>query len=307
MKKVKKKGGVGAYNRRDILFYIGLMAFPVLQFVIFYIVVNANSLSLVFRQYDTLSGSWSWVGVENLKEAFRMMTQSSGLLEAMKNSFLMYAINLLIGMPLALLFSYYIHKKMFGHKFFRVVLFMPSIISAIIMVTIFQFFANRAIPEIMTEWFHAENVSGLVENPATRFGTIMFYNILMSFGVSVLMYSDAMGNISPEMIEAAKLEGVTGIKEFIYITFPMIYPTFTTFLITGIAGIFTNQWNLFSFFGGGGQVQTYGYWLYVKTSGAASEAEYPVLAAIGFWLTLIAVPMVLVVKKLVEKIGPSED
>ena len=307
MKKIKKKGGVGAYNRRDILFYIGLMAFPVLQFVIFYIVVNANSLSLTFKQYDTLSGSWTWAGAENLKEAFRMMTQSSDLLDAMKNSFLMYAINLLIGMPLALLFSYYIHKKMFGHKFFRVVLFMPSIISAIIMVTIFQFFTNRAIPEIMTEWFHAENFSGLVENPDTRFGTIMFYNILMSFGVSVLMYSDAMGNISPEMIEAAKLEGVTGIKEFFYITFPMIYPTFTTFLITGIAGIFTNQWNLFSFFGGGGQIQTFGYWLYVKTSGAVSEAEYPVLAAIGFWLTLIAVPMVLIVKKLVEKLGPSEE
>ena len=135
----------------------------------------------------------------------------------------------------------------------------------------------------------------------------MFYNILMSFGVSVLMYSDAMGNISPEMIEAAKLEGVTGIKEFIFISFPMIYPTFTTFLITGIAGIFTNQWNLFSFFGGGGQIQTFGYWLYVQTSGAAAEAEYPVLAAIGFWLTLIAVPMVLVIKKLVEKFGPKED
>ncbi len=307
MKIVKKKGGVGANNWRDILFYIGLMAFPVLQFIIFYVVVNTNSLSLIFKQYDTLTGNWTWVGVDNLKEAFRMMTQSSDLLDAMKNSFLMWGIGLLIGTPLALLFSYYIHKKMFGHKFFRVVLFMPSIISAIIMVTIFQFFANRAIPEIMTEWFHAENVSGLVENPATRFGTIMFYNILMSFGVSVLMYSDAMGNISPEMIEAAKLEGVTGIKEFIYITFPMIYPTFTTFLITGIAGIFTNQWNLFSFFGGGGQIQTYGYWLYVQTSGAASEAEYPVLAAIGFWLTLIAVPMVLIIKKLVEKFGPKED
>ena len=307
MKIVKKKGGVGANNWRDILFYIGLMAFPVLQFIIFYVVVNTNSLSLTFKQYDTLTGNWTWVGVDNLKEAFRMMTQSSDLLDAMKNSFLMWGIGLLIGTPLALLFSYYIHKKMFGHKFFRVLLFMPSIISAIIMVTIYQFFVNRAIPEIMTDWFHSESFSGLVENPNTRFGAIMFYNILMSFGVSVLMYSDAMGNISPEMIEAAKLEGVTGIKEFIFISFPMIYPTFTTFLITGIAGIFTNQWNLFSSFGGGGQIQTFGYWLYVQTSGAASEAEYPVLAAIGFWLTLIAVPMVLVIKKLVEKFGPKED
>ena len=143
MKIVKKKGGVGANNWRDILFYIGLMAFPVLQFIIFYVVVNTNSLSLTFKQYDTLTGNWTWVGVDNLKEAFRMMTQSSDLLDAMKNSFLMWGIGLLIGTPLALLFSYYIHKKMFGHKFFRVLLFMPSIISAIIMVTIYQFFVNQ--------------------------------------------------------------------------------------------------------------------------------------------------------------------
>lgn len=76
----KNRSKLGAYNRRDILFYIALMAFPVLQFTVFYIVVNANSILLTFRSYDTMTGTVSWVGFENLKEAFRMMTQQLELL-----------------------------------------------------------------------------------------------------------------------------------------------------------------------------------------------------------------------------------
>lgn len=303
----KKRSKLGAYNRRDILFYIALMAFPVLQFTVFYIVVNANSILLTFRSYDTMTGTVSWVGFENLKEAFRMMTQQLELLDAMKNSFLAYLITLVIGTPLALLFSFYIYKKLPASGLFRVLLFMPSIISAIVMVTIFQFFSDRAVPEIITKVFGVETIQGLIENPDTRFGTVMFYNIFVGFGTATLMYSNAMDGISPDLVDAAKLEGAVGIKEFVYITFPMIFPTFSTFFITGVATIFTNQYNLYSFFGDGSSIQTYGYWLYVKVAGAASQSEYPVLAAVGILLTVIAVPLTLIVKKLLEKFGPSED
>lgn len=307
MNRTKKRGGMVASNRRDILFYIALMAFPVLQFVVFYIVVNANSILLTFQEYNTVTGVTTWVGWDNLKDAFRLMTQSDELLNALSNSFLAYFINLVIGTPLALLFSYYIYKKLPASKFFRVLLFMPSVISAIVMVTIFQFFADRAVPEIITQWFGAETFQGLIENPDTRFGTVMFYNIFVGFGTSVLMYSNAMDSISPDMVEAAKLEGAVGIKEFWYITFPMVYPTFTTFFITGVATIFTNQYNLYSFFGDTSSIQTYGYWLYVKVAGASSQSEYPILAAVGILLTVVAVPLTLIVKKLLEKFGPSED
>ena len=56
MTAAKKRSRLGAYNRKDIIFYAALMAFPVVQFLIFYIVVNANSLLLTFRSYDTLTG-----------------------------------------------------------------------------------------------------------------------------------------------------------------------------------------------------------------------------------------------------------
>lgn len=307
---MKKYGKLNGYNRADIVFYVVLMAFPVLQFCIFYIGVNFNSMLLAFQKFDVSTNTMSWVGMDNLIAAFQRMFTTSEMLNALGYSFLAFVISIFVGTPLSLLFSFYIYKKLPGSKLFRVLLFLPSVISAIVMVTIFQFFVERAVPELVLKLFHTE-IGGLIENKDTRFATIMFYNVVMGFGVSTIMYANAMSGIAPELTEAAKLEGVYGIREFFYITFPLIYPTVVTFLVVGVAGIFTNQINLYSFFGewAPSNTVTYGYWLYIKAAMASKSvgaAEYPELAAIGIWLTLVAVPLTLIVKYLLEKFGPSE-
>lgn len=309
MRKAKKKRGL-LYSGKDLAYYILLMAFPVLQFCIFYLGVNFNSFLLTFRKYDVISNKMTFVGFDNLIKAFCDMTASHELLTVLKDSFLMYFISLVTVTPLGLFFSYYIYKKMPGSKMFRVILFLPNIVSAIVIVSIFQFFAEDAVPKICELLFRAEKMQGLIENPDTRFATVMFYNIWVGFGVTVLMYSNAMTDIPPELVESAELDGAVGLKEFYHITLPSIFPTLSTFLIVGVAGIFTNQFNLYSFFGGGSTIKTYGYWLYVRTAAATkirSAAEYPLLSAYGIWLTLVAVPLTLIVKKLLEKFGPSED
>lgn len=173
MERSKKKRGLNGSSKEDLIFYALFMAFPVLQFSIFYLGVNFNSLLLTFEKYDVMTNATTWVGFRNLKDAFVKMTSSPDLVRAAGISFLAYFIGLLIGTPLALLFSYYIYKKMPASGFFRVLLFMPSIISAIVMVTIFQFFVERAIPEIAAKFFHAE-IQGLIENKATRFAPSCF-------------------------------------------------------------------------------------------------------------------------------------
>ncbi len=304
---MKKYGKLNGYNKWDIAFYIALMAFPVLQFCIFYIGVNFNSLLLAFQKFDVATNTTTWVGFDNLIAAFRRMFMTSEMLRAAGYSFLAYGLSLVIGTPFSLLFSFYIYKKLPASGVFRAMLFLPSVISAIVMVTMFQFFVERAVPDLVFRLFNLR-IEGLIENKATRFAAIMFYNIVMGFGIPSVMYANAMGGISPELSEAARLEGVEGIREFFYITLPLIYPTVVTFLVVGVAGIFTNQINLYSFFGqwAPGNTVTYGYWLYIETA-AGDRAEYPELAAIGLWLTLVAVPMTLIVKKLLEKFGPSED
>ena len=138
----------------------------------------------------------------------------------------------------------------------------------------------------------------------------MFYNIWISFGVNCLMYVNAMNDIPPERVEAANLDGATGFREFWSISLPSIFSTLATFLVVGVAGIFTNQFNLFSFFGYTAPhgIMTYGYWLYRETLMTAnSPAQVPVIAAMGVWMTVIAVPLTLLARWLLDKFGPSAE
>ena len=292
----------------DMLFYVLMMAWPILQFCVFYIAVKFNSILYSFQRYDKLSRTFTWT-LDYVKSALKMMTTSPALVETMKMTLLFFLLFTGINTPLGLLFSYYISKKQFASGFFRVFLFLPSIICSVIMVLIYGNFVDVALPEIVRV-LTGKTVGGLMSTKNTRFFAVMFYNLLVGFGVNVLMYSNAMSAISEEVVEAAHLDGATGLKEFWFITLPSIYPTLVTFLITALAGMFLNQYNLYSFFGSGEHfgLQTYGLYFYVQTLAAdGSRAEYSQISAIGLWLTFIALPLTYGVKFLLEKLGPSED
>lgn len=292
----------------DMLFYVLMMAWPILQFCVFYIAVKFNSILYSFQRYDKLSRTFTWT-LDYVKSALKMMTTSPALVETMKMTLLFFVLFTGINTPLGLLFSYYISKKQFASGFFRVFLFLPSIICSVIMVLIYGNFVDVALPEIVRV-LTGKTVGGLMSTKSTRFFAVMFYNLLVGFGVNVLMYSNAMSAISEEVVEAAHLDGATGLKEFWFITLPSIYPTLVTFLITALAGMFLNQYNLYSFFGSGEHfgLQTYGLYFYVQTLAAdGSRAEYSQISAIGLWLTFIALPLTYGGKFLLEKLGPSED
>ena len=298
--------------RKGLLFYLTFMILPVLQFVIFYIAVNANSISLAFKNYDTLTDTATFAGFDNFVRAIEERFISSEYIGYLKMSVLMYLIVTVVSIPLGLLFSYYIYKKRRFSEAFRVFLFTPSILSSMVMGSIFYFFAECAIPTILFKFFGTE-IIGLFSDLRTCLFAIVFYNIFVSFGVNVLMYANSMCDISPSEIEAAQIDGCSPIQEFFHIVLPHIYPVMVTFIIVGLAGIFTAQYNLFSFFGqwkAPENVKTYGYVLYVKTqlaSVSGSQSEFPILSATGLILTAMTIPIVYLVKFLLEKFGPSEE
>lgn len=297
-------------SKEDLGFYITAIGLPVLQFVIFYLVVNFNSLLYSFQTVDIAGNRLGWT-FENFSNAWKMMTQSNGELKyAFGNSLVMYFFNLVCGVGLGLLFSYYISKKMPASGFFRVLLFLPSVVSALVMSGAFKMFVEFGIPALWSK-LTGEHISGLLANNASRFSTLVFYNVLIGFGASVLMYSNAMSAIPSEVTEAAALDGASGLTEFWFISLPMVFPTLSTFLVTGIATLFTNQMNLFSFYStlASPEVYTYGYYIYMKSNYGISfgYTEYPLISAIGMLLTLVAVPLTLIVKTLLEKYGPKED
>lgn len=285
---------------KDRIFYWCVLALPLLQFAIFYIAVNFNSFLLAVKEYDALTGVYSFVGFDNFKQLFADFATRSAFPTMFFNSLKAFAVNVLVGVTLGLIFSYYIYKKMPLGKFFKVILFMPSILSAIVMVSVFKQFTERVIPAIT-------GGSGLLANTDTEFLTLLFYMVWSGFGVSVLMYVGAMSNINESVIEAAQLDGVNAFMEFTRIILPLVWPTVVVFLTTQLAVIFSNQMNLFSFYGQGAEsrVQTVGYYLYRNTY-VAQISDYPYLAAFGLVLTAIVAPITVLVRWLLTKFGPSE-
>lgn len=310
------------FRHKSKIFYGVLCALPLLQFVIFYVGVNLNSFLMAFQKFtmtESVDGTYSKV-VTWTFDNFSMWFEKNSLYyswttlgNAIGVSCKVYLISVCTGVPLGLLFSYYIYKKLWGASMFRVFLFMPAIVSSIVMVLIYKFFVNEAFPQYIEKLFGVE-MKGLLNGSAKQtFAVVAFYNVYVSFGTTVLMYSNKMAGISPEIIEAAHIDGVTTVKEFWYVILPLAFPTVSIFLITGVATLFTNQYNVFSFFNGYGTtpetLRPLGYVIFDRAQANASvgREELPPLAALSMMLTLVAIPLTFGLKHLLEKFGPSED
>ena len=298
-------------RKKDLIFYVVMLALPMLQFAIFYLGVNFNSILMAFQKFDDSAKEFVFLDFSNIfknfKDVFHSLKTETVFPYAFKNSLISYFVSLIAGTGLALIFSFYIYKKFPLHGLVKVVLFTPSIISGMVLVSVFVEFVNVVIPGI-AQRTTGTDIIGFITNPPTEktFGTILFYCIWIGFGGSILLYVGAMNNIDESISEACKLDGANLFQEMIHIVLPLIYPTFVTFMVVGVGGILTNQLALYAFFGPGADesIQTFGYYLF-KTTKAAGESDYPFLATMGILMTLVAAPLTFFVKWLLEKLGPS--
>ncbi|MBQ8725951.1 MAG: sugar ABC transporter permease [Clostridia bacterium] len=283
-----------------VLFYACIVAIPVVQFAIFYVGVNINSIILAFQNWDGLTETYEF-GFGNFVKVVTDLFTDPKLIVSMKNSLILFVVGVAVGSTLALLFSYYIYKKHFGYGFFKVVLFIPNVVSAVTLAIMLRYFTTEASKAIIG--------IELLTNPATKLPTFIFMSVMLSFGVQTLIFSGAMSGISESITEAAVLDGITPIKELILIDIPMIFPTISVFIVSSIAQIFLNQMNVFNMYGAGApdiNIYTIGYWMYTNVLGALST-EYPYYSAFGLVLTFITIPVAFLAKYLLDKCGPSVD
>ena len=295
-------------QRGDFLFHLALIAWPILQFIVFYIVVNVNSFKLAFE------GVYGGFSFEHFKYVF-----SDAMFPAVKDALLtsleFFVITTVISVPLGLLFAYYIFKKAVGGKMFRFFLFLPSIVSSMVMVVLFSEFLDTAAADILFDWFGINLKGQALFNALDRssYKAVLFFYIWTNFGTTTLIYSNKMSELPPETLEAAQLDGVNSFQEFIYIVLPFAFPTASVFLVTGVATICTNQYNIFSFYGGSVAFDsgTMGYYLFNLVQDYASRNVWDVVwfnraAALSLVVTVIVIPITLGVRWVLDKYGPQE-
>ena len=322
---IKKKKRQG-----NIVLYIGLLALPLLQFSIMYVGVNFKSILMAFQDYviEDGIGHFQMKGFDNIIQAFKdvfgLSEASSGSLtiQMIINSFIAYSFSILVSTPCALFFSYYIVKKFVGWKFFRIVMFIPAILAGVITANVFEIICNGIIPELLGKinGVTSNDIEYIeyffMQNEKTIIPSLLLYSFILGFTSNVLLYSGAMSGISEELFDAAKIDGATDFQEFIYIVFPGVWGTFSTFIVVGVSGFFTVDLGLYNIFAHNApaSVQTIGYYLHVNAlsgaqSGGAGNAltKYPYMAALGVLFTLMVMPIVFSVRYLLHRFGPSEE
>ena len=306
-------------NTKRNLFFGVMIIVPLIIFIIFYGTINVNSLMLAFRKYEAVEGQVgykiSFAGLENFKIVFKMLSYGENW-KMVTNSLILWVFKLCVGLPMSIIFSYYVYKKMFGSRFFRVVLFLPNIISNLIMVYLFRYLVNNAFVTVFGLKL------GLLDSPKTNFATILFFNLWLGFAGQTLMFTSAMSSIDDSIVEAAQVDGITPVKELIYITIPMIFYTFTTFVILSIAEIFVDQMSLMTFYDKFSilpYLKTVGYYLFQQayeseiiptthwlTNPDRGKLSYSELAAFGVMISAVIIPISFGTRKLLDAVGPTE-
>ena len=290
------------------------MLIPLLQWLIFWLYVNLQTIMLAFKnpltnQWD-VKANYEWLWRTQIAIDSNSAKYNGTLIQAFGNTMLFFGIALFFTLPMSVIISYFIYKKIWGYKVFRLAFYLPAVLPSLVMTTVFQQVTQSG--GIIDQIFGGVPLSGLLETPETARGAVIAYVLLCSFTTNVLLFSGGMARVPMEVIEAARLDGVGPFQEIIFLIVPLIWPTVTTQIILAFTNMFNGGGPVLLLTQGKNGTTTISYWLFYQIAGTGRTAipdggagVYRV-SAVGLVLTAIAVPTILIVRKIFDKVEPVE-
>ena len=292
-------------RRGELLFYCSIVALPIVNYLVFtffsgYIYIFIFSVQAyddIAQRYVFTSDIWV-----NFRAFFDEFVNTPGFMPALLNSVIIYVVGW-VTMPVSLFVSYYIAKKMPGSNVFKFILMMPSMISGMVWVLVFKFFVDRSLP-LLFGW-----EMGPLSNIETQFITLVIYSVWIGLAGNMLLYTGVLSGVSDSVIDAGRIDGLGMLGEFWYISMPTLYPVWTVGVITGIAGFFGASPGIVEFMGYDADpaVHTIGYVMFSRVMKRSDIAMYGFNAAGTLCFSLVAMPITLIVRWVLERYGPSED
>lgn len=318
--KIENKSGktvlkANSGRRREIIFICINLFIPILNFIVFNIYVNIDTVALSF-QTKTADGRYVFNGNDlfyNYKTMFRDFFAPNSLLGVtIANSVWFFILNDFVITPLCVLFTYFLYKKIFGYRFFRVIFFMPSMIAGVTMILLFRFMFDSSFGVInpLLTTLGMENVIPELGWWSTRNSVltlISMYCIWSGFGSNLLFMQGAMARIPEEIVEASRLDGIGFMHELWAITIPLIGSTLATLYMLGTTVIFTFflQVKLLSNGGPLGQSGTIMLYIFGRIENNAGDLTRP--ATVGTLIAILGTPFIVLTQKIVNKIFPAYE
>ena len=249
-------------------------------------------------------------GVYYIQQAFRSLSApGSELSIAIKNALIMPLLFNFLFLPFQLVVAYFLYRKIPGTKGFRIILYMPCLISQIVTSTIFFiiFQSDGALVTQLVAWGVEIPVDGLFQSKETAMLMIYVFQFWVGSGVTMTIATAAMNGVNPEMIEAARMDGIGFWGEFFYMIIPSMLPMLSVWFVQNMASgmgfyteilLFTPDPLLSESFSAA--------YLITEKAKALGRAQYE-SAGYGFIFTLVAIPLIYGTRKLLEKIVPDNS
>ena len=230
------KGYTGQKYMTTVLF----LAIPVALLILFTVIPAVNMIIFSFQQRDQLGVNVQWVGFDNYKTLFTDMAYLSTLINS-----LYYFVGSFIQLGLALFIATLLCSKIKLAGLFKGVIFFPYLMNGVAVSIIFQRFFLKGQKGLTPDGTLNTIITTLGLDPILWFDVdkpflanccLVFISIWKYIGFDIIMYIGAIQSISPDIYEAADLDGANAWQKFWHIIFPGIRTIIALQLILAIKG-----------------------------------------------------------------------
>ena len=299
--------------------FIAVMLFlPIAHIIVFWLVPNFASIVTAFTDRN---GNPSFESIIFVAQSFFNGLDQWGYnpMEMLLKSMAIWANLNILCLVVATFMSYLLTKHMIFSKTFRIIYMLPALVGGVVFSSVMkELYAYDGPVLVLLEKIGVNfpaviRKNGLLGHESTAFLTMYIQMFIQSATGGSMIMAGAYMRIPKEIFESAELEGCGFFREAFQIAIPCAWSTVSTLIVFSLCTFFTADWNFYLYSNGtGGQgLNSMGFYLYqfkVMASGT-TDTKYLVgyTSALGIFLTIITVPLVLVGRKVLEKIGDNVE
>lgn len=224
-------------NARRSRFLLACVAPAVILFTIFMIVPTLNVFRMSFFERSAYAQTETFVGFKN----FVTLCNSSDFIRSMQNTLLLIVVVTLITMAMALVFAAILtREKIKGQNFFRIVFYIPNILSVVVISGIFSaiYQTKNGMLNSIIEAFVTLKESILWKGESMVMVSVVIAMVWQAVGYYMVMYMASMSAVPQSLYESSALDGAGRLTQFFQITIPLIWTnirtTLTFFIISTI-------------------------------------------------------------------------
>lgn len=206
---------------REITDYIKFVFPMLILYILFFILPLFQTIGYSFTDYNGINPKKEFTGLTNYFDVFQDKWFYNSMAFTGKSVLLMILLANVLGFLLALA----LNTKIRSRNILRAIVFCPFVFNNVTVGFIWQFLLGRFMTDLypLTGW-KVFNIGWLSDNSLVLY-SVVFVKLWQSIGYFMVIYLAGLQLLPQDPLEAAVIDGCTGIKMIRYITIPLMKPT----------------------------------------------------------------------------------